>query len=79
MAGPPFYRARKAFRPKSSGSLAKFTAILRAALPKSYRGAGFRVVPRALRHTPCVMSSLTGLLDCLTAKDNESNHDNDCK
>jgi hypothetical protein len=63
----------------SSGSLAMFTAILRAALPKSCRGAGLRVVPRALRHTPCVMTILTGLLDCLTAKDNESNHHNDCK
>jgi hypothetical protein len=26
-------------------------------------------------HTPCVVTSLTGLLDCLTAQDNESNHD----
>jgi hypothetical protein len=42
---------------------------------KSHRRASFRVVPRAGWHTPCVVTSLTGLLDCLTAQDNESNHD----
>jgi hypothetical protein len=56
-----------------------FAAIRRAALLKSCRGASFGVVPRALRQAPCVMTSLTGLLDCLTGKDNESNHHNDCK
>jgi len=44
---------------------------------KSYRGASFGVVPRGRRHTPCVIISLTGLLDCQTGADNESNHQND--
>ena len=50
---------------------------LPTAILKSYRGGSFRVVPRTLRHTPCVMTSLTGLLESQTAADNESNHDND--
>ena len=43
---------------------------------KSYRGGSFRVMPCARWHTPCVMTSLTGFLDCQTAADNESNHYN---
>src|SRR6516165_7467205 len=35
-----------------------------------------RVVPRARWHAPCVMASLTGLLDHATA-DNESKHNNE--
>jgi len=44
---------------------------------RSYRGASFRVVPSALWHTPCVMTSLAGPLESQTAADNESNHQND--
>jgi hypothetical protein len=58
-------------------------AIRRAALhslrtaPSNHRGASFRVVPRALWHTPCVMTSFAGLLKFQTAADNESDHHND--
>jgi hypothetical protein len=72
-ASEPFYLHN------SSDDLAIFAAIHRAALLKSYRDASFRVVPRALWHAPCVMTSLTGLLESQTATDNESDHHNDCK
>ena len=49
---------------------------LPTAILKSYRGGSFRVVPRARWHAPCVMASLTGLLDHATA-DNESKHNNE--
>ena len=70
-------------RRSNSGSLAIFAAIRRASLHglqtatfKSYRGGSFRVVPCARWHAPCVMASLTGLLDHATA-DNESKHNNE--
>jgi hypothetical protein len=67
----------------SGAKKAMFAAIRRVSLHglqtatfKSYRGASFRVVPRARWHAPCVMATLTGLLDDATA-DNESKHNNE--
>ena len=57
------------------GALRRSTP-LQIIIGRSYRSGSFRVMPCARWRTPCVMTSLTGLLDCQTAADNESNHYN---
>src|SRR5262249_31227775 len=63
--------------PVACGALSPLRLVARFANRtfKSYRGASFRVVPCARWYAPCVMASLTGLLD-QSAADNESKHDN---